>query len=210
VRCIKPPDVLVAAWRPSAQSERITGRGSVAETVAIIGYGAIGQVLAAGLLHDASPRLAVVLVRPRQVEEARANLPAQVAVTTGLEELLAVRPSLVVESAGQSAVREHAENILSWGADLMVISTGALAQPSLLDRLTAAVEETGARILVPAGAIAGLDGLGSLKAAGLTSVTYTSTKPPLAGAALRSRTSSTCSRSGSGRCSSKDRRARRR
>jgi aspartate dehydrogenase len=172
--------VLVAAWRPSAQSERITGRGSVAETVAIIGYGAIGQVLAAELLHDASPRLAVVLVHPRQVEQARANLPAQVAVTTGLEELLAVRPSLVVESAGQSAVREHAENILSWGADLMVISTGALAQPSLLDRLTAAVEETGARILVPAGAIAGLDGLGSLKAAGLTSVTYTSTKPPLA------------------------------
>jgi aspartate dehydrogenase len=143
--------VLAAAWRPSAQSERIIGRGSVAETVAIIGYGAIGQVLAAGLLHDASPQLAVVLVRPRQVEEARANLPAQVAVTTGLEELLAIRPSLVVESAGQSAVREHAEKILSWGADLMVISTGALAQPSLLDRLTAAAEETGARILVPAG-----------------------------------------------------------
>ncbi|WP_210247620.1 aspartate dehydrogenase [Salinarimonas soli] len=33
---------------------------------------------------------------------------------------------------------------------------------------------------MPAGAIAGLDGLGTLKAAGLHAVTYTSTKPPLA------------------------------
>ncbi len=37
-----------------------------------------------------------------------------------------------------------------------------------------------AQLLIPAGAIAGLDGLGALKLAGLTSVTYTSTKPPLA------------------------------
>jgi aspartate dehydrogenase len=151
----------------------------VAETVAIIGYGAIGQVLAAGLL-EGCPRLVGVLVRPRQVEEARANLPAPVVVVPSLEDLLALHPRLVVESAGQGAVRDYADEILSSGTDLMVVSTGALAQQSLLDRLTAAAAENGARILIPAGAIAGLDGLGSLKAAGLTAVTYTSTKPPLA------------------------------
>jgi aspartate dehydrogenase len=150
------------------------------ETVAIIGYGAIGQVLAAGLAEEGGPRLAAVLVRPRQLDEATAALPSGVAVVTTLAELLATRPGLVVESAGQGAVREHGRAVLASGTDLMVVSTGALADDALLDELRAVAAGSGARILVPAGATAGLDGLGALKAAGLTSVTYTSAKPPLA------------------------------
>jgi aspartate dehydrogenase len=152
----------------------------MAESVAIIGYGAIGQVLAAGLVRGAGPRLVAVLVRPRQVEEARAALPSGVAVLTTLAELLAVRPGLVVESAGQGAVREHGGEVLFSGTDLMIVSTGALADRTLLDELQTATAASGSRILIPAGAIAGLDGLGSLKAAGLNRVTYTSVKPPLA------------------------------
>ena len=152
----------------------------MAETAAVIGYGAIGQVLAAGLLDGSGPRLVAVLVRPRQLEEARASLPSGVAVVTALSELLAARPALVVESAGQGAVREHGQQVLAVGVDLMVVSTGALADQAVLDALQAEAAGGGARILIPAGAIAGLDGLGSLKAAGLSSVTYTSTKPPLA------------------------------
>ncbi|MGA0597790.1 aspartate dehydrogenase [Enterovirga sp. CN4-39] len=152
----------------------------MAESVAIVGYGAIGEVLAAGLLEGGGPRLSAVLVRPRQVEEARASLPAGVAVVTALGDLLACRPGLVVESAGQGAVREHGTEVLAAGVDLMVVSTGALADDAVLNALQGAAAGTGARILIPAGAIAGLDGLGSLKAAGLVSVTYTSTKPPLA------------------------------
>lgn len=150
------------------------------ETVAIVGYGAIGQVLAAGLLEGRGPQLVAVLVRPRQVEEGKAALPAGVAVVTTLPELLQLQPGLVVECAGQGAVREHGPHVVAAGIDLMVVSTGALADQFLLDTLQAEATQSGARILIPAGAIAGLDGLGSLNAAGLTSVTYISAKPPLA------------------------------
>ncbi len=152
----------------------------MAETVAVIGYGAIGQVLAAGLLDGEGPRLIGVLVRPRQIAEARASLPSGVAVVTALSQLLALRPGLVVECGGQDAVREYGTNVLAAGADLMIVSTGALADDDLLEALRRSAASAGAQIMVPAGAIAGLDGLGSLKAAGLVSVTYTSSKPPLA------------------------------
>ncbi|MBM0205298.1 hypothetical protein JNW90_21335 [Micromonospora sp. STR1s_5] len=150
------------------------------ETVAIIGYGAIGKVIAGGLLDENGPKLHAVLVRPQQLDEARANLPPGVRVVTTLAELLLSRPNIVVESAGQGAVREHGAGILSAGADLIVASTGALAEDDLLGQLRRTAAAAGVRIMIPAGAIAGLDGLGALKAAGLTTVTYTSCKPPLA------------------------------
>lgn len=153
---------------------------STADSLAVIGYGAIGEVLVRGLLDGSGPRLAGVLVRPRQVAEVRAALPPDVAVVDGIEAMLALRPGLVVESAGQGAVREYGEAVLSAGCDLKIVSTGALAEDAILDRLKAAAKRAGRRILIPAGAIAGLDGLGTHKAAGLSSVTYTSTKPPLA------------------------------
>ena len=65
-------------------------------------------------------------------------------------------------------------------ADLMVISTGALADDAVRARLRAAADASGHRMLLPSGAIAGLDGLGALRIGGLTRVTYTSTKPPAA------------------------------
>ena len=150
------------------------------ERVAVIGWGAIGQVLVSGLREAGGPCLAAVLVRPRQVADARAALPSDVAVVTTSGELLDGKPDLVVESAGQGAVREFGAAILASGADLMIVSTGALAEDELLAKLRRVAAASGARILVPAGAIAGLDGLGALKAAGLTAVTYTSAKPSLA------------------------------
>jgi aspartate dehydrogenase len=151
------------------------------ERIALIGLGAIGRAVADGLAREPGDgELVAVLVRAAQVEAAKAALPASVAAVTTAGALLAKRPSLVVECAGQGAVTEHAEGVLAAGCDLMVVSTGALAAPGLLDRLEAAAAASGARLIVPAGAIAGLDGLGALKRAGLTRVVYTSTKPALA------------------------------
>jgi aspartate dehydrogenase len=151
------------------------------ERIALIGLGAIGRAVADGLAREPEGgELVAVLVRPAHVAAAGAALPATVAIATTIGALLAKRPTLVVECAGQSAVAQYGEGVLAAGGDLLVVSTGALAAPGLLDQLKAAARASGARLIVPAGAIAGLDGLGALKRAGLTRVTYTSTKPPLA------------------------------
>lgn len=154
---------------------------SAADQIGIVGFGAIGRTVATCLQADARLGvLSAVLVRPHQADTARAALPASVTVATTLEALLARPLTLVVECAGQPALTACAKPVLETGTDLMVISTGALAADGMLEALTEAAARNGARLLVPAGAIAGLDGLGALKAAGLTRVRYTSTKPPLA------------------------------
>lgn len=147
---------------------------------ALIGYGAIGRMVVDGLAGDRDVAIAGILVRPNRQEAAREALAPEIAVCTSVDELIALKPELVAECAGQGAVRDYGEAILAAGIDLIVIATGALAEPELHARLLAAAERGGARILIPAGATAGLDGLGALKVGGLERVTYVSTKPPAA------------------------------
>ena len=147
--------------------------------IALIGYGAIGRMVAAGLADAAEQaRLVGVLVRQAHVAEARADLDPGVTVVSSLEHLAGTAPDLIVECAGQGAVAEHGAAALSTGTDLLVISTGALADAALRGRLVDAAAGAGARMVVPAGAIAGIDGLAALRVGGLDRVRYTSIKPP--------------------------------
>ena len=148
--------------------------------VGIIGFGAIGRsVVGAWLARQVNGHaLAALLVREHQRDEALRSVPAGVAVCTSLDEFLSNGLALAVEVAGHGVVRQHGEKILSTGVDLVLISVGALADAALLHRLEAAALQGGSRVLLPAGAIAGLDGLLSLRKAGLLKVKYTSTKPP--------------------------------
>jgi aspartate dehydrogenase len=147
-------------------------------TVAIIGFGAIGRVLAGCLLaNPEGPRLVAVAVRSNAVA-ARAALPPQVAIAGSPAELLQMRPDLAVECAGQAALASFAPALLAAGIDVMAASTGALARPGVLEDWLPPEAPHQGRLFVPAGAIAGLDGLGAHRLAGLERVSYTSIKPP--------------------------------
>lgn len=151
-------------------------------SVGLVGGGSIGQTVVAAWQAEPVPghRLAAWLVRPAQVDAARAAAPPGVQVTDDAASFLAAGLQVVVEAAGQGAVRELGEAALRHGADLMPLSVGALTDDGLRGRLHQAAVAAGARILLPVGAIAGLDGLLALRRAGLHRVVYTSTKPPLA------------------------------
>jgi aspartate dehydrogenase len=86
----------------------------------------------------------------------------------------------VVELAGQDAVRQHGEAVLAAGKDLLLISIGALGDDELYERLSRAAEEHGSRLLLPSGAIGGLDAVSSAALGGLDEVTITTRKPPAA------------------------------
>jgi aspartate dehydrogenase len=116
---------------------------------------------------------------PGRGEAARAKL-CEIDVVESLNDLLARSPALVAEVAGQSAVIEHGDAVLRSGVDCLVISVGALADPALLARLRSAAQDGNSRILLPAGAIGGIDAIAAMRVAGLTSVRYRSRKPPAA------------------------------
>ncbi len=150
--------------------------------IGVIGFGAIGQAIASGLQLPSMKGFVIagVCARPRQIVDARAQLPAKTLITESMDALLDAGVDLFIEAAGQRAVAEHSEAIIRRGHELFVLSIGALADPQLRSRLELAVRLKGGSVAVPAGALAGFDGLRPMGEAGLTSVSYTSTKPPKA------------------------------
>jgi aspartate dehydrogenase len=146
--------------------------------VAIIGFGAIGRALAQGIAGTGTT-LVGVLEREEAAAAARERLPASIVVTSVLDELLALEPAVVVECAGHAALRASGARVLRAGRDLIVASVGALASPELESELRSAAE-AGGRVIIPCGALGGLDALGSAKRAGLDAVHYVSRKAPVA------------------------------
>lgn len=141
--------------------------------VALIGFGAIGRALAERLGREPGYRLSVL-------RRDAGPLPPGIAAFETLEEMVAARPALVVEAAGQEAVAQYGPALLEAGIDLVIASTGALADGPLRDRLHDAAQVGGARLVVPAGAIGGLDYLAAIAALPGAQVRYTSRKPPAA------------------------------
>lgn len=146
----------------------------------LIGFGGIGREVLARIGPDEDARIAGVLVRESRREEVSAAVGGLgVEVGCALDEFT-FTPALCAECAGHGAVREWGRPVLSRGVDLLVVSTGALADGGLMGELTRAASGSGARLLLAAGAVAGTDALAAARVAGLDRVTYISRKPPLA------------------------------
>jgi aspartate dehydrogenase len=151
-------------------------------SVGLIGCGGIAQDVVAALRSEDPAhgvRIVGALARSGRADQARAAL-CGIDIVEALDELLARRPAVIAEVAGQQAVAQHGEQVLRGGIDCLVISVGALADPALFGRLKAAAQDGNSRILLPAGAIGGIDAIAAMRVAGLTSVRYRSRKPPAA------------------------------
>lgn len=92
--------------------------------------------------------------------------------------LLSSNPvDIVVEAASQDAVKDASLSVLQNKKDLMIMSVGALLDESIYDILSDACDHFKKTIYLPSGAIAGLDGIKSVKDE-LESLTITTTKHP--------------------------------
>jgi len=95
-------------------------------------------------------------------------------VMLGLDALVATS-DLIVEASTQAHLQEIAPKALGAGRDLVVLSCGGLLGR---EDWIALAEANGARIRVPSGAIAGLDGIKSAAVGEIAHVTHTTRKPP--------------------------------
>jgi aspartate dehydrogenase len=149
-------------------------------SVGLIGYGGIAQDVIAAL-HEFGDGVEIIaaLCRAGRAAKAAAALPG-IPIVESLDALLARNPKPVAEVAGQNAVSEYGPAVLRRGIDLVVISVGALAEPKLLQSLKTAAQQGSSRILLPAGAIGGIDAIAAMRLGGLNTVRYRSRKPPAA------------------------------
>lgn len=142
--------------------------------IGLIGFGALARQLTDML----GPQQAewIALVR----DNSTSYLPAHVRSVTRLADFIAARPSAVVEVAGPSAVAEHAPPLLEAGIPVVLASVGALSDPSLCLQLDAAQRSTGTQMVLPAGAVGGLDYLRAISILRDARIRYTSRKPAAA------------------------------
>ncbi len=149
--------------------------------VGLAGLGAIGlpvaRRLAAGL-----PGLALVAVSARDLGRAEARLGQfGIAVPAVPLAALAERADIVVESVPAALFRAVAEPAIDAGRLFLPLSIGALLDhPDLIGR----ARRSGARIIVPTGALVGLDAVRAAAEGEIRSVRLLTRKPPggLAGA----------------------------
>jgi aspartate dehydrogenase len=140
--------------------------------VGIIGCGAIGTVIA-----KAAERRIVecdeLVLYDRNMEKAeklKKSLHFPVTVVKSLEELIKLKPLVIVEAASQQAVRDYIHKILVENIELIVMSVGALLDLDVKSK----------KIHIPPGAIGGLDAISSAALAGVDEVILTSRKNPKA------------------------------
>lgn len=157
------------------------------QRLGLIGFGAISRALIDAWQQApvAGYTLVALLVRDHQMSEAQDRLGPAVHVTADVGSFLAQGLDMAVELAGHAAVETVGPPLLRQGVHLMTLSAGALAQPRVMDALRAAAVLGQSRLMIPVGAVAGLDGLQAMRRAGLAQVVYTSTKPPRAWKATR-------------------------
>ncbi len=147
----------------------------------LIGYGTSGRVVAELVAAGHAGDIALVGVQVRDptryTAEARSS---RWPFVSRLDHLLTLEPEVVAELAGHEALARYGEDILRSGRTLLTTSAGALGDDELHARLLAAAEDGDGRIILPSGAIAGLDAIESAAVLGLDRVVHVVRKPPRA------------------------------
>ncbi len=150
--------------------------------IALVGWGAIGRVIGNAILAQEIPGIelvAVAEVRPSAEVQDLASKHG-FALVDKPEKVLEFSLDLVVEAAEQEVVGKYAPLFLKAKKHLMVLSVGALADRLFLNKLLGLAQSQGVKIIIPSGAIGGLDAMKSASIGKLTEVTITNIKPPAA------------------------------
>ncbi len=149
-----------------------TGEIREIKKVGVIGCGAIGTLIAEAVERKlvGCDELILYDYNGEKAERLKSSLRFPVKVVASLDEMLRLKPKVIVEAASQQAAREYSGRIVADGIDLIVMSTGALLDLNVQSR----------QLHMPSGAIGGLDALSSAALAGIDEVVLTSRKNPRA------------------------------
>jgi aspartate dehydrogenase len=140
------------------------------KTIGIIGCGAIGTLIVEAVEKKIVPCDGIILydIDEPRAEKLKRSLHTPATVTKNLEDMIKLRPAVIVEAASQQAVREYAGKIIAKKIELVVMSVGALLDMNIRSD----------KIHISSGAIGGLDAISSANLAGVDDVILTTRKNP--------------------------------
>ena len=177
----RPMARLAGWWRAAYERASFLKLSMSSIRVAIAGLGAIGRVLARRLA-DGVPGLTLACAAARDRAKAQAWLDAQkIAVPLVDLDALPQHADIAVECAPAAVIEDICRPMLAAGKRVMVLSAGALLpRPHLIEL----AKQNGGQIIVPTGALLGLDAVAAAAEGTIHSVRMITRKPPggLAGA----------------------------
>ena len=144
----------------------------------LIGWGAIGRRVAE-LLESRGAPVHIAAIGLREGSDLT-DLPEGISVLTDPAELAPVSPDLVVEAAARNCVAGWGRAALDMGCDFAVTSTSAFVDEALFAELRALARKKRAHLVIPPGALGGIDALSAAARLPLRSVRHEIIKPPKA------------------------------
>lgn len=152
--------------------------------LALIGWGAIGRRVAT-LLAERDAPVRIVAVGVRDGAANRAGLPAGSKIVTNPAEIADLALDLVVEAASRDSVGPWARAVLTRGVDVAISSVSAFVDEALLAELVTIARKNRAQILLPPGALGGIDALAAAARLPMTEVRHEIIKPATAWAGTK-------------------------
>lgn len=148
--------------------------------VGLWGCGNVGSQIGEGLRAGRGGNTDVVgvLARSRSSRLLKLADGLGAVACTSLDELLELRPQVVVEAASADGLAELGPRIINAGADLIALSPSCFIRPEVEAAFRAAVEQTGRAVYLPAGSADGLELMLAARCDELKSVRLTITWLP--------------------------------
>ena len=149
------------------------------KTLAIIGCGKLAAIvveaLNANLLTEY--QLIATYSKTRAKAQHLADKGACKACDT-LDELLAMKPDYIVETASPDSLKEFAIAALTNGSSIVTLSIGAFADSAFYENVTLTAKQYNSRVHIASGAIGGLDVLRTTTLMGGCTATFHTEKGP--------------------------------
>jgi len=146
------------------------------KNIAIIGCGAMGSALAEYVDKELTDRISKIVlfdiddVKVDELSRKLTNCMTAYSVNEAVE-----NSDLVVEVSNAAAVSDILGRCIDKNRDIVIMSIGGiLSDESLLDK----ARDKNVRVILPSGAIAGIDAVKSAKLSGIETVTLTTRKSP--------------------------------
>ncbi|MCS6805199.1 MAG: aspartate dehydrogenase [Acidobacteriota bacterium] len=150
--------------------------------IGLIGFGTIGRAIAQAIHAGRAGQVELGCVLVRDLNKISSMDVGLVAgrITTSADQFFAASLDVIIEAAGHAAVRQYAERTLRSGRDFLMVSVGAFVDDELLSCVKRAAAQSGRRLMIPSGALGGLDAISSAAIGALKEVTLVVRKPPVA------------------------------
>lgn len=163
-------------------------------SLAIVGCGKLGEVVADAFIDGLLNGYKLVATLSRTIDKARyiadkvnkANYNKECVACNNIDELLALKPNYIVETATPAVFKNFALKAITNGASIVTLSIGALADEQFYRDVEKTAHKYGVKVHIPSGAIGGLDLMRTATLMGETKVRFDTEKSwkPLRGTQL--------------------------